>query len=74
MQNSNLLVQILTVLLVITVLAEIRGLKLVIGWFSPMFAGLDWSISITKSTALGVSLSMFGGGFVVAYNIFILFE
>jgi len=31
MQNSNLLVQILTVLLVITVLAEIRGLKLVIG-------------------------------------------
>jgi len=43
-------------LLVIVVLAEIRGFKLFMGWFSPVFAGLDRSRSIVRSTALGVAL------------------
>ena len=33
----------------------------VIGWFSPVFAGLDRSRSIVRSTALGVVLNLVGG-------------
>jgi len=42
----------LTFLLTV-VLAEIHGFKLVIDWFSPVFAGLDRSRSIARALALG---------------------
>ena len=48
-------------------LAGIHCFELVIGWFPPMFAGLDRSRSIVRSTALGVALSLFGG-FTVVYK------
>jgi len=53
--------QNLTFSLVSVVLAEIRGFKWVIGCFSLVFAGLDRSRSIVRSTALGVAQSLFGG-------------
>jgi len=43
-------------------LAEIRGFELVTDWFSPVLADLDRSRSIARSTALGVTLSLFGEG------------
>jgi len=45
-------------------LAEIHVFKLGIGCFSLVFAGLDRSKSIVRSTALWVAWSLFGG-FVV---------
>ena len=57
--------QYLTFLLVFVVLAEVYGFKLVIGWFPPVFSGLDRSRSIARSTALGVALSLFEGFIVV---------
>jgi len=57
--------QILTFSLVPVVLVEIHGFKLVVGCFSPVFAGLDRSRSIARSTALGLTLSLFEGFIVV---------
>jgi len=48
------MVQNSTFLLVTVVLVKIHGLELVIGLFSPVFAGLYRSRSIARSTALGV--------------------
>jgi len=45
---------ILTFSLVSVRLSEIYGFKWVIGCFSLVFAGLERSISIVRSTALGV--------------------
>jgi len=39
--------------MVTMVLAKINGFKLVIGWLSPVFAGLDRSRSIARSTEMG---------------------
>jgi len=47
--------QILTFSLVPVVLAANHGFKWVIGCFSLVFAGLDRSRSIVRSTALGVA-------------------
>jgi len=52
--------QILTFSLVPVVLAEIHGFKWVIGCFWLVFAGLDRSSSIVRSTALGVAWSLYG--------------
>jgi len=60
-QIFNILAQILTFLLVIVVLDEIRGFKLIIGCFSTLLAGLDRSRSIAGVTALGVALLLFWG-------------
>jgi len=49
---------IVTFLLVTVVLAEVLGFKLVIDRFSPVFAGLDRSRFITRSTALGWLLKL----------------
>jgi len=59
--------QILTFSLVPVVLAEIHGFKWVIGCFWLVFAGLDRSSSIVRSTALGVAWSLYGR-FIVVYT------
>jgi len=54
--------QILAFSLVPVVLGEIHGFILVIGWFSPVFAGLDRSRSIARSTALGAGPALADAG------------
>jgi len=59
--------QILTSSPVPVVLAETHSFKLVVGWFPPVFAGLDKSRSIARSTALRVALNL-SEGFIVLYK------
>jgi len=53
-------VQVLSFSLLLVMLIEVHGFEYVIGWFLLVFAGLDRSRSIARSTALGMTLSLFG--------------
>jgi len=52
-------VQILITVLVNVVSVDMHGFNVVMGWFSPVFAGPDRSRSIARSTALGVIARLF---------------